>query len=410
MLRATEDYMEKRIEEYDVAVIGGGAAGMTAALYAGRARLKTILIEKSLIGGLATYTSEIENYPGFPEGIDGTELMRLMDKQFRKFGVKVKLTDVKSVEDRQSYKVVSTFRTDYHVKAVVIATGGRPRLTGAKNEEQFCDKGISFCATCDAARYTGKKVMVIGSGDAAIEEGMFLTKFATEVLVSVIHDEGVMDANEVAREKALKNEKMKFLWNTAVDSFEGDELLKTVVLKNLKTGELMPVDVDGCFLFIGYLPNTGIFKDLIELDNRGYILTNEDMETNVPGIFAAGDVRHKTLRQVSTSVGDGAGYMAERYVDEINTLKNGILRDGTVLCYFYSASEANDRNCLTLIEDYAKKNNEKLALEVIDVYKSDKLQKMLGAPDVPSVMVFRNGEKIFSAPFTDSVFAEIDKL
>ena len=174
----------------------------------------------------------------------------------------------------------------------------------------------------------------------------------------------------------------------------------------------MPVDVDGCFLFIGYLPNTGIFKDLIELDNRGYILTNEDMETNVPGIFAAGDVRHKTLRQVSTSVGDGAvaGYMAERYVDEINTLKNGILRDGTVLCYFYNASEANDRNCLTLIEDYAKKNNEKLALEVIDVYKSDKLQKMLGAPDVPSVMVFRNGEKIFSAPFTDSVFAEIDKL
>ena len=209
--------MEKRIEEFDVAVIGGGAAGMTAALYAGRARLKTILIEKSLIGGLATYTSEIENYPGFPEGIDGTELMKLMDKQFRKFGVKVKLTDVKGIEDRQSYKVVSTFRTDYHVKAVVIATGGRPRLTGAKNEDQYCDKGISFCATCDAARYTGKKVMVIGSGDAAIEEGMFLTKFASEVLVSVIHDEGVMDANEVAQEKALKNEKTEALLKKLAD-------------------------------------------------------------------------------------------------------------------------------------------------------------------------------------------------
>ena len=404
--------MEKRIEEYDVAVIGGGAAGMTAALYAGRARLKTILIEKSLIGGLATYTSEIENYPEFPEGIDGTELMKRMDKQFRKFGVKVKLTDVKSVEDKQSYKVVSTFRTDYHVKAVVIATGGRPRLTGAKNEDQYCDKGISFCATCDAARFTGKKVMVIGSGDAAIEEGMFLTKFASEVLVSVIHDEGVMDANEVAREKALQNEKMKFLWNTAVDSFEGDEVLKQVVLKNLKTGELMPVDVDGYFLFIGYLPNTAIFKDLVKLDNRGYILTNEDMETNVPGIFAAGDVRHKTLRQVATSVGDGAvaGYMAERYVDEINTLKNGILREGTVLCYFYNASEQNDRNCLTLVEEFAKSHEGSCSLEVVDVYKSDKLQKILGAPDVPSVMVFRSGEKLFAAPFNNSVLSEVEKV
>ena len=404
--------MEKRIEEYDVAVIGGGAAGMTAALYAGRARLKTILIEKSLIGGLATYTREIENYPGFPEGIDGTELMKLMDKQFRKFGVKVKLTDVKRVEDRQSYKVVSTFRTDYHVKAVIIATGGRPRLTGAKNEDIYCDKGISFCATCDAARYTGKKVMVIGSGDAAIEEGMFLTRFASEVIVSVIHDEGIMDANEVAREKALKNEKMKFIWNSAVDSFEGDELLRTVVLKNLKTGELMPVDVDGCFLFIGYLPNTAIFKDLVNLDNRGYILTNEDMETNVPGIFAAGDVRHKTLRQVSTSVGDGAvaGYMAECYVDEINTLRNGILREGTVLCYFYNASEQNGRNCLTLVEEFAKSHERSCSLEVVDVYKSDKLQKILGAPDVPSVMVFRSGEKLFAAPFTNSVLSEVEKV
>lgn len=404
--------MEKRIEEYDVAVIGGGAAGMTAALYAGRARLKTILIEKSLIGGLATYTSEIENYPGFPEGIDGTELMRLMDKQFRKFGVAVKLTDVKSVEDKNSYKVVSTFRTDYHVKAVVVATGGRPRLTGAKNEDKFCDKGISFCATCDAARFTGKRVMVIGSGDAAIEEGMFLTKFASEVLVSVIHDEGIMDANEVAREKALKNEKMKFLWNTAVDSFEGDEVLNKVVLKNLKTGELMPVDVDGCFLFIGYLPNTGIFKDLLTLDSRGYIVTNEDMETNVPGIFAAGDVRKKTLRQVSTSVGDGAvaGYMAERYVDEINTLKNSILKEGTVLAYFYNAVEENDRAVLTLVEEYAKKNESKLELSVVDTYKSDKLQKILGATDCPSVVLFKNGEKIYASEYSDGVFAELDKL
>ena len=187
--------MEKRIEDYDVVVIGGGAGGMTAALYAGRARLKTLLMEKSLIGGLATYTSEIENYPGFPEGIDGTELMKLFDKQFRKFGVNVKLTDCKGVTRLEDGRWnVSTFRTDYHAKAVVISTGGRNRLTGAPGEEKYLDKGISFCATCDAARYTGKKVLIIGSGDAAIEEGMFLTRFCSEVWVSVVHDEGHVDA------------------------------------------------------------------------------------------------------------------------------------------------------------------------------------------------------------------------
>ena len=221
--------MEKRIEDYDVVVIGGGAGGMTAALYAGRARLKTLLMEKSLIGGLATYTSEIENYPGFPEGIDGTELMKLFDKQFRKFGVNVKLTDCKGVTRLEDGRWnVSTFRTDYHAKAVVISTGGRNRLTGAPGEEKYLDKGISFCATCDAARYTGKKVLIIGSGDAAIEEGMFLTRFCSEVWVSVVHDEGHVDANEVAKEKAFKNEKMHFIWNTSVDSFEGDDMLKRV--------------------------------------------------------------------------------------------------------------------------------------------------------------------------------------
>ncbi len=395
--------MEKRIENYDVVVIGGGAAGMTAALYAGRARLKTLLVEKSLIGGLATYTSEVENYPGFPEGIDGTELMKLFDKQFRRFGVDVKLTDVKSVEDRQKYKVVSTFRVDYHAKAVVVATGGRPRLTGARNEDQFRDKGISFCATCDAARYTDKKVLVIGSGDAAIEEGMFLTRFCREVWVSVIHDTGIMDANEVAKEKALSNPKMHFLWNTVVDSFEGEDLLRQVVLKNLKTGELESIDVDGCFLFIGYLPNTKVFEGLLELDDRGYVVTTEDMETSVPGIFAAGDVRHKTLRQVATSVGDGAiaGYMAEKYVDEIETLEKDILKEGKVLVYVYNAVEEQDRALLTKVEALHKEFECGCDLKVIDVYKGGRMAKILQAPAVPSLMVFKDGEAFVSIPCAD---------
>ncbi|MDR3173636.1 MAG: FAD-dependent oxidoreductase [Treponema sp.] len=386
--------MEKKVEYYDVVVIGGGAAGMTAALYAGRARLKTLLIEKSLIGGLATYTSEVENYPGFPEGIDGTELMKRFDKQFRKFGVQVKLTDVRTLENFGDHKVVSTFRIDYHAKAVIVATGGRPRLTGARNEERFLDKGISFCATCDAARYTGKKIMVIGSGDAAIEEGLFLTRFADEVMVSVIHEEGKMDANEVAREKALANPKMRFIWNTAAEGFEGDEMLKKVILKDLKSGELIPVDVDGCFLFIGYLPNTKIFEGLLTLNPRGYIIANEDMETNIPGIFAAGDVREKTLRQVATSVGDGAiaGYMAERYIDDFETLREKLFKpDKTILALVYNAADEADRNMVAPAEKLSREAGG-VEFQALDTYKSAKITAYLECPDIPALCVIKNGK------------------
>ena len=388
--------MEKKTEDYDVVVIGGGPAGMTAALYAGRARLKTLLIEKSLIGGMATYTSEIENYPGFVEPIDGTELMKLLDKQFRRFGVDVKLTDVRGVVVDCDQRIVSTFRTDYVAKAVVIATGNRPRLTGARNEENFInDKGISFCATCDAARVTGKKILIVGSGDAAIEEGMFLTKFAREVLVSVIHDEGIMDANKVAQEKALANGKMKFLWNTVVDSFEGEGMLQQVVLKNIKSGELMPVDVDGCFLFIGYVPSTNIFEGLVKMNAKKYIETNEVMETSVEGIFSAGDCRDKMLRQVATAVGDGAvaGFMAEKYIEELEYVQKEIFEaEGLIMAYVYNASEAVDREFLARIEQAQKRHDGKVALRRIDIYKSDRIACRFNYTKSPSLIFMKNGE------------------
>jgi thioredoxin reductase (NADPH) len=388
--------MEKKVEHYDVVVIGGGPAGMTAALYAGRARLKTLLIEKSLIGGMATYTSEIENYPGFPDPIDGIELMKLFDKQFRRFGVDVKLTDVRSVSVECNQKVVSTFRTDYYAKAVIISTGNKPRLTGAKNEEKFLnDKGISFCATCDAARNTGKRIMVIGSGDAAIEEGMFLTKFAREVIVSVIHDEGIMDANKVAQEKAMANPKMKFMWNTVVDSFEGDEMLKQVVLKNIKTGELIPVDVDTCFLFIGYVPNTKIFEGFVDMTNRGYIKTNENMETSREGFFAVGDCRDKTLRQVATAVGDGAvaGFMAEKYVEELEYVQREIFEaKGLIMAFVYNAVEALDREFLARVEQVQREYKDKVQLRRIDVYKSDRIACRLDYTKTPSLIFMKEGQ------------------
>jgi len=385
---------EKRIEEYDVVIIGGGAAGMTAAIYTGRARLKTMLLEKTLLGGLATYTNEIENYPGFPEGTTGQGLMQLFEQQAKKFNVKIKLAEVKEVDLEGETKVVKTFRTDYHAKAVIIATGGKPRLTGAKGEEKFLfGKGISFCATCDAAYYTGKEVMVVGSGDAAIEEAIFLTKFASKVYISVIHDVGIMDANKVAQEQALKNEKIHFIWNTMVDEFVGEETLETVILKNIKTGERLPVRVDGCFLFIGYEPDTAIFRGILDMNERGYILTDEMMQTNIPGVFAAGDVRAKILRQVATAVGDGAvaGFMAERYIAETDYF-NSEFRDvrGPQLVFCYDPTDACCRSWMPIIEDLVKRHPQ-IKLSKIDVYKSKSLAERLGAKGEPCVVLMQDG-------------------
>lgn len=388
--------MEKKHEYYDVVIIGGGASGLTSAIYCGRAKLKTLLIEKSLVGGLATYTSEIANYPGFPEEISGTGLMDLFHKQAKNFGVKFKLTDVKSVNLEGKDKLVETFRVIYHAKTVIISTGGKPRLTQAENEEKYLYyKGISFCATCDAAYYTDKTVMIIGSGDAAIEEGMFLTKFAKKVIVSVLHDEGIMDANKIAQDQAMKNEKMEFLWNTMVHSFKGDERLKSVVLKNVKTGELVDTAVDGCFLFIGYVPNTEIFKDIISLNPQGYVMTNEKMETNIDGVFAVGDVRDKFLKQVATAVGDGAiaGVGAEKYIAESEIFENEIMQKEKIgLIYLWSAIDENCRNLLVDVESVEEEMGDLVKVHKIDVYKGASLAARLGDIQAPCIVYTKNGE------------------
>jgi thioredoxin reductase (NADPH) len=378
--------MEKKTLQYDVVIIGGGAAGLTAGIYCGRAKLKTLIIEKTLVGGLATYTNEIENYPGFPEGATGLGLMDLFHKQAKKFGVDFKLTDVRSVSLEGDIKKIETFRNIFEAKAVIIGSGGKPRLTGAKNEELYLyDKGISFCATCDAAANTGKTVMVIGSGDAAIEEGMFLTKFADKVIVSVMHENGKMDCNEIAKAQALANPKMEFMWNTVVDSFEGDERLSTVVLKNVKTEEKVPVPVDSCFLFIGYLPNTEIFKGMLDMNRGGYLITNERMETKIPGVYAVGDVRDKFLKQVATAVGDGAvaGYGAEKYLSECEIFEQQIMNEGKPsLVYIYNAVDAHSRELLSVFKEFEQSHSD-IRVSCIDIYKSDGLAKRLGVQTGP---------------------------
>ncbi len=388
--------MDKKRERYDVVIIGGGAAGLTAGIYCGRARLKTIIIEKALVGGLATYTNEIENYPGFPEGQTGLGLMELFQKQAKKFGVDFKLTDVKAARLDGEIKEVETFRVIYEAPVVIVASGGKPRLTGAENEEDFLyDKGISFCATCDAAANTGKTVMVVGSGDAAIEEGMFLTKFAEKVIVSVMHDEGIMDCNEIAKAEALVNPKMTYIWNTVVDSFQGDGHLDTVVLRQVKTNELIPVKVDTCFLFIGYLPNTELFQDVLNMSRAGYLITNERMETNLPGVFAAGDVRDKLLKQVATAVGDGAiaGWGAEKYIAESEAYQRQILNEGRpCLVYLWNAADPACRGLLPLIEQVEEALAGKVSVCRVDVYKSDGIARRLGITAAPACVYINNNQ------------------
>ena len=405
--------MEKKIENYDVVIIGGGAAGMTAGIYCGRAKLKTLIIEKALVGGLATYTNEIENYPGFPEGSAGLGLMELFHKQAKKFGVQFKLTDVRAVRLEGENKIVETFRNEFHCKVVIIASGGKPRLTGALNEDKYLyDKGISFCATCDAAANTGKTVMVIGSGDAAIEEGMFLTKFAKKVIVSVLHDEGIMDCNEIAKAEALHNEKMEFLWNTTVSEFRGDdEHLRSVALNNSKTGETMDVPVDTCFIFIGYLPNTELFRGMIDMNRGGYVITNERMETCIPGVFCAGDVRDKFLKQVATAVGDGAiaGYAAEKYIAESETFNSQIMGATPRIVYVYNAASAGDREMLTEMEKYEQCHCD-LKLIKADVYKSNGIAQRLNVAETPCVAYICDNKLVGCVSCADICATNIDAL
>jgi len=387
---------EKTVEHYDVVIIGGGASGLTAAIYSARARLNTLLIEKALIGGLATYTNEVENYPGFPNKPKGEDITNLMKEQAKNMGVNFKLTDVKSVDLHGEEKKVETFRNTFIAKVVIIASGGRPRITKAENEEKYLfDKGISFCATCDAAANTGKTVVVIGSGDAAIEEGMFLTKFAEKVIVSVLHSEPKMDCNEIAKEAAFKNPKMSFVWNSTVKRFEGEDHLDCVVLKDLRTDEEIPVKCDNCFEFIGYIPNTEIFKDQIKMTRAGYITTNEKMETNIEGVFACGDVRDKWLKQIATAVGDGAiaGFAAEKYIAETETFHNVILqKEKPGLTFIYNAVDAESREFLIEIERIEQHYLGKVIINRVDIYKSSGIADRLNVSEFPAVILTVDGK------------------
>ena len=308
---------------YDVVILGAGPAGLAAGLYAGRSCLKTLIIEKGQDGGQIAITDEIENYPGqIVEGESGPSLIARMSEQAKKFGAERVSDVIKSVELEGEVKKLVGAKGEYYGKTVILATGAFPRPIGCKNEGKFVGKGISFCATCDANFFEDFEVFVVGGGDSAVEEAMYLTKFARKV--SIIHRRDELRAAKSIQEKAFKNPKMNFIWDTVVDEVDGDELLSKMVLKNVKTGELTTYEADeedglfGLFGFIGMVPNSGLFEGIIDMD-RGYIKTDDNMRTNIPGVYAAGDIRVKALRQVVTAAADGAiaAMQAEKYLAEM---------------------------------------------------------------------------------------------
>lgn len=308
---------------YDVIILGAGPAGLAAGLYAGRSRLSTLIIEKGKDGGQIAITDEIENYPGqIVEGESGPSLIARMTQQAEKFGAE-RVTDViNSVELEGEVKKLKSAKAEYLGKTVIIATGAFARPIGCKGEKEFMGKGVSYCATCDANFFEDFEVFVVGGGDSAVEEAMYLTKFARKV--TIIHRRDELRAAKSIQEKAFKNDKLHFLWDTVVEELDGDGILSSMVVKNVKTGELTTIEADeddgmfGVFGFIGTIPNSKIFDGIVDMDERGYIKGDENMHTNIPGVFVAGDVRVKSLRQVVTAAADGAiaATQAEKYINE----------------------------------------------------------------------------------------------
>jgi thioredoxin reductase (NADPH) len=302
---------------FDTIIIGGGPAGLSAGLYAARSRMDTLLLERAKYGGQAVTTDELENYPGSMDECTGGKLVDRMRKQAEGFGVKFEKDEVVEVELQGDVKVVKCRKATYEAKTIIIATGAYPRLSGFKNENELRGKGVSYCATCDADFFTDLDVAVIGGGDSAITEAIYLTKFAETV--TVIHRRDSLRAAKSLQEKAFANPKIKFIWNSTPEEAIGDEILEGLIVKNKITGETTTVKVDGCFVFVGYNPISELFDGKVKMNDKGYIITDDDMRCDVPGVFAAGDIRQKSLRQVITAAADGAiaATTAEAYIENL---------------------------------------------------------------------------------------------
>lgn len=307
---------------YDLVIIGAGPGGLSAGLYGARAKMDTLIIEKDKTGGQISTTEEVANYPGSIPDASGPTLVARMVEQVEEFGAQKVKDNILEVDFSKDIKVLKGEKDVYKAKSVIVATGASPRKLDVPGEKELTGKGVSYCATCDADFFTDMQVFVVGGGDSAVEEALFLTKFAKQV--TIVHRRDSLRAAKSIQEKAFKNPKIDFKWDTAIKEIKGDGIVESVIFENLKTNEVEEYLADeefgtfGIFVFTGYLPQTDLFKDVLEMDKQGYLITDTKMNSNIKGVFVAGDCRQKTLRQVVTAVADGAiaAVEAEKYVDE----------------------------------------------------------------------------------------------
>ncbi len=300
---------------YDVIIIGGGPAGLTSGIYVKRAMLNALLLEKTGVGGQIIITDLVENFPGFLE-ISGADLARKFEEHAMKFGLEMKsMVEVSGIDDKEKIKIVKTSEGDFEAKAVIIASGTTPRKLGVKGELEFTGRGVSYCATCDGFFFRDKVVVVVGGGDSAITEAIFLTKMAKKVIV--VHRRDKLRAEKINQEHAFANPKISFVWDSVVEGIAGNNIVEKVIVRNVKTNALTELKTDGVFIYVGLIPNTAFAN--VKKDEWGFIIANNKMETSVRGIFAAGDCRVTPLRQITTAVGDGAiaAVSAEKYIEEV---------------------------------------------------------------------------------------------
>ncbi len=296
--------MEKQKNIYDVIIIGGGGAGLTAALYTSRAKLSTLLLEKLVSGGQIALTDIVENYPGFPEGITGQEISKRMEDQSKKYGTEILYHEVSGIEKKGDTFFVKVDGNEiFQSKSIILATGASYRNLQVPGEKELTGRGVSYCATCDGAFFKNKDIIVVGGGDSAMQEGIFLTRFANHV--TVVHRRDKLRASPILQERAKNNAKMKFIWDTAVTRIEGDKKVEGTKLENLKTGKTQDFKTDGVFVFIGHDPNTGFLKGFVELDAKGYVKTDAKLQTSIPGIFACGEIRAGAVQQLVSCCGEG---------------------------------------------------------------------------------------------------------
>lgn len=303
----------------DVVIVGAGPSGLTAAIYASRSRLRTVVLERNMAGGQIALTDLVENFPGFPEGISGFDLSQKMKEQAEKFGA-----EMREIEGVAGFRaapdggyVVTTDREEVHARTVILAPGVEPRRSGIPGEAEFIGRGVSWCATCDGALYRGKTVAVIGGGDAAVEEGMFLTKFADRVYL--VHRRDQLRAAPIAQERVFANQKVELVWDSIPKRIDGTEMVEALEVENVKTGAPRTLPVNGVFVYIGQIPNTEWLRGTVELDEHGYIVTDGLLHTGLPGVFACGDARANPLKQIAMAVGEGAlaAVQAGRYLDDL---------------------------------------------------------------------------------------------